>query len=263
MNEPGGVTWGPIRQYHRFPLVTFIIPSLGRESLWRAMRSLATQAHLGDKWRALVVFDGPEAYEKVKPWFDKLVQDGSGQVCGVWPPEPLNSSGLLRNYGLNAIENQTKFPYFNSPWVGFLDDDDSLDPEYVSELNEITAYASEAVHCVVFRMDDPRLGILPDPVKPRLEWGAVGISYTVKKWLIDRYHLRFIRENNLHLGGVGRNNDITFLTDVMAHLRNHDEVAAEWARLGRPVPETEEYTHPPGVPHNVYVHPRVLYRVRH
>lgn len=188
------------------PLVTFIIPTIGRKTLEDTIRSL--QAQTDPNWRAIIVADGIMRIRLNK----KLRDDRRIRVHYA----PLyNSAGLTRNVGI-----QEALYADQSNWIAFVDDDDTLDARYVALL-DVYDKGPDHLDVVVFRADWPDGMVLPDIDNPRLEWGHVGISYAVRsEWFEESADLppikhRFIKESNLETGGVGSNEDITLLKDLI------------------------------------------------
>jgi len=174
-------------------LVTFVVPTLGRESLTRTIDSLRAQTD--DGWRAVVVSDGRRAGLTVPlDLADDRVTVTSAPATG--------SAGLTRNHALPWIETQ---------YTAFVDDDDAIEPEYVARLRDIAGRLRSDV--VVFRMDHPELGVLPDWEDPRIEWGQVGISFAIRSTWFTEYGLSFIREHDVNdRFGSAANEDIRLLT---------------------------------------------------
>jgi glycosyltransferase involved in cell wall biosynthesis len=175
------------------PAVSFVIPTLGRSSLKRTLDSLKNQTD--DDWEAHLVIDD-KADDIYVPdwvdWFDRRVI--------FWRPGISGSAGLLRNEGVKHARGD---------WVAWVDDDDWLLPHYVELLKEQTAEIDTDV--IVFRMKDPRLGTLPPPGAP-LERGYVGISYAVKREVMENYS--FIAEKIEGDVGNWEHEDITLLQDL-------------------------------------------------
>lgn len=98
------------------------------------------------------------------------------------------SAGVTRNRALSAMSiDDGHLP----KWIGFLDDDDRLAPTYVEHLKQ---HADDYpwAEVVVFRMNDPRLGVLP-PADGRLRHGTVGISFAMRAELAEEH--AFIAED--------------------------------------------------------------------
>ncbi len=92
-----------------------------------------------------------------------------------------SSAGLLRNEGIKEALGE---------WVAFVDDDDTIAPQYVEHLRE-HAEDFPSADVIVFRMEHPKYGILPRESCPIIAQGFVGISYAVKRGIQPL----FIREN--------------------------------------------------------------------
>jgi glycosyltransferase involved in cell wall biosynthesis len=152
-------------------MITFIIPTVARPTLLRALQSLVAQTVLD--WKAIVVFDN------VKPDFD-LVDDD--RITYLFTPTKLGvfhqhgQGGAVRNYGIRRA---------NSSWLAFLDDDDSLTNDYVEHFYRHTH--ENELDFLVFRMVKQGT-IYPHPdYTNQLEECNVGISFCVRrKYLEDR-----------------------------------------------------------------------------
>jgi glycosyltransferase involved in cell wall biosynthesis len=142
------------------PIITFIIPSIARLTLLRTVDSLKNQTN--PKWNAFVIYDGVEG-----PEFDddriKIIKSNKVGLEG-----PLNGqSGLVRNIGIKKCETE---------WVGFLDDDDTIDPNYVDALEK--NYKDKDF--VVWRMKYTNGVVLPPENDNSLSFSRVGISFCYK-----------------------------------------------------------------------------------
>jgi glycosyltransferase involved in cell wall biosynthesis len=135
--------------------ITFIIPSINRDTLGRSIDSLIRQTN--PNWECIVIFDGVDGVE-----FDderiKIIR--SKKLGGNSPYHGI--SGLVRNVGLDLV---------NTEWVGFLDDDDTLDTSYVDTLFE----KYNNYDFVIWRMIYPDGRVLPQGNS--IQFGNVGISY--------------------------------------------------------------------------------------
>ena len=173
------------------PLVSFIIPTLGRWSLRRTLESLVAQND--DDWEALVMVDaGADLYA--------MEYADLGEKISFWFPPVTGSAGLLRNEGVRLAQGM---------WVAWVDDDDWIDEDYVSLLSD--HIHEEDPDVVVFRMLDPRLGVLPRPDNV-LTRGPVGISYALRRDVMLNY--QFIAENTTGPLETWRHEDITLLNAV-------------------------------------------------
>ena len=144
--------------------ITFIIPTIGRETLKNTLLSLINQTN--KEWNAIVIFDGIEPNIESNDSRIKIIKtDKLGK--------DFNSAGNVRNYGIK---------YANTEWLAFLDDDDAVKNNYVDVLlNEILYYNSDLI---IFRMLH-WCGILPNPNTDNFYMNDVGISFAVKKSIFD------------------------------------------------------------------------------
>ena len=96
-------------------LITFIIPTIGRDTLKRTLESLI---HLSNsRWNAIVIFDGIDII--------RYVEDDRIQYLKIDKIGFKNCAGEVRNHGMK---------YVTTEWIGFVDDDDILLPNYVDSL---------------------------------------------------------------------------------------------------------------------------------
>lgn len=140
--------------------ITFIIPSLNRNSLTKSIQSLIDQTN--PNWECIIIYDGVDGLtfddDRVKTI--KIKKTGTiGPVHG--------QSGLVRNEGIKQV---------NTEWIGFLDDDDTLHPDYVNTLYE--KYSN--YDFVIWRMvlNDGR--VIPSHYNNDIIFGDVGISFCYK-----------------------------------------------------------------------------------
>lgn len=136
-------------------MITFVIATLNRPTLERAVRSLLEQED--PDWRAIVVGDGvvPSAPE------DRRIR--------VFAVERLGHPSHVRNRGVDRVRTRS---------TAFLDDDDRLTPDYVTCWRKQCTGAD----VLVFRMRHPQLGELPQDDCVR--HGNVGISFAVRTRLL-------------------------------------------------------------------------------
>jgi glycosyltransferase involved in cell wall biosynthesis len=147
------------------PLITFIIPTIGRDTLSKTLDGLINQSN--PNWKAIVIFDG------ISP----TIQNTDPRIRIIESPklgEGHNSAGLVRNYGITFADTE---------WVAFVDDDDNLSRQYIDIfIEESSAYTLADI--IVFRMDVSDL-ILPLLSTDMFYHNYVGISFAVKKKLFD------------------------------------------------------------------------------
>lgn len=135
-------------------LVTFIIPTINRPTLQRSVESLFAQTN--PNWEAIIVYDGMPAINNFNDTRIKCISiPKCGQLVGGH-----GAAGEVRNAGIKIA---------TTPYIGLLDDDDTLGNQYVNQIN--TQYDIN-----IFRMlgDD---GIIPRLSNASLVPGNIGISY--------------------------------------------------------------------------------------
>jgi glycosyltransferase involved in cell wall biosynthesis len=147
------------------PIITFIIPTIGRESLQNSINSLLNQTIT--KWNALIIFDGIEINivnndERIK--IIKIEKLGLN----------INSAGLVRNYAMSLVKTD---------WIAFLDDDDIISNDYIEIFYKEFDLYSE-LDLIIFRMK------YFDRIVPKLDTNNfyicdVGISFIIRKKIYD------------------------------------------------------------------------------
>jgi glycosyltransferase involved in cell wall biosynthesis len=149
-------------------LITFIIPTMNRVTLFNTVYSLISQTI--DNWKAIVIFDGcsPSDTHLLDALNDKRILCITITKLGTE-----NHAGYIRNIGLEVAD---------TPWVGFVDDDDILTPNYIQRLEEEIAITPSA-DTIVFKMAD-RGRIIPPLHCKEIVIGEVGISFAYKRSLI-------------------------------------------------------------------------------
>lgn len=160
------------------PLVTFIIPTIGRDTLTRTIESLEKQTN--HNWKAIIIFDGCSPTIELNSEKIQIIQiEKKG--------EGANSAGNVRNEGIKLATTE---------WIAFVDDDDTIASNYVETLtNEIKEFNNMDV--IIFRMS---YELNKDQILPHLNEsnnfynGEVGISFAMKKNLCDLGYI-FIPSN--------------------------------------------------------------------
>lgn len=142
------------------PFITFIIPSLNRSTITRTVDSLLNQTN--PNWKCVIIYDGVDGitFNDERISTTKINKFG---VVGVVHGQ----SGLVRNKGIEMVDTE---------WIGFLDDDDTIHPDYVKTLSE--KYLD--YDFVVWRMIYFGGVILPPLQNNDLLFGNVGISFCYK-----------------------------------------------------------------------------------
>jgi glycosyltransferase involved in cell wall biosynthesis len=140
--------------------ITFIIPTIGRESLKNTVDSLINQSN--PNWECIIVFDDVSEviFDDNRIKYLKINKLGRKS-------EHHNQAGLVRNAALEIS---------NTKWIGFVDDDDTLHKDYVKTLFE----KYEKYDLVIWRMRYISGRILPNERTNELRAGTVGISFCYK-----------------------------------------------------------------------------------
>lgn len=154
--------------------VTFVIPTIGRDSLSLALQSLYNQTV--HNWKAIVVFDGIQPTISSNDERVRIVKCEKAGTSDIVNGEvKSNGAGHVRNFGIELCDTE---------WIAFLDDDDTLAHTYLETLyNEI--HLCYNVNVVIFRMLHPEYGILPKISSVHFQKYEVGISFAMKKSVFD------------------------------------------------------------------------------
>ena len=156
--------------------ITFIIPTIGRSSLIYSLQSLYNL--IDPEWRAILIFDGIVQNIEIN---DSRIHVIEIEKKGINTSR--NLAGEVRNIGMKYI-----FEHRLSPWIGFLDDDDTISPEYICNLKKETITYSVMDICI-FRMAYPNKFILPAKIDKTIQRNRVGISFAIQTTLVS--HLSF------------------------------------------------------------------------
>ncbi len=151
--------------------VTFIVPTLGRSSVRRTVQSFLDQTDWD--WKAIVTGDG------VKP---NIEYKNDSHII-INQCEHKSHAGLVRNEAMKLD---------STDWIAFCDDDDYLDPRYVSSLKE---YSTKHPECdiIIFSYKDQSNGNIQPPrsIGQDLIYCNVGISFAVKTDFVIRSGAEF------------------------------------------------------------------------
>lgn len=164
------------------PDVTFIIPTLGRPTLNRALLSIQNQTI--PNWKTIVCFDRTKSTIESTNKVD--VMEFTSSISG-W------RAGIIRNICVARVTTE---------FCAFLDDDDTITPDYLERLREVM----DQTDVVVMQMQFPS----PEKVLPKTEsdiykTGRVGISFACRKEVFSKVRFRpqrcedvfFLREANM------------------------------------------------------------------
>ena len=150
--------------------ITFVIPTIGRESLIIAINSLFNLNKLN--WNAIIIFDGVKKNINIDD--ERIIIIELEKKEGL--VDKYNKAGYVRNIGFSYIKN--------SEWIGFLDDDDSLSNDYIEKLeNEIEL--NNSIDVCVFRMIYDNDIILPGKIDKSINKNRVGISFALKSYITN------------------------------------------------------------------------------
>lgn len=166
--------------------IAIIIPTVNRDTLRRAVDSVLAQTC--DNYHIIIVGDGVMPY--VEPSLKITVMEAP------WTGEP----GFTRNEGVKCASG--------FEWIGFLDDDDILNQEYV----EHWAIRKENdIDILIYKMINRNhvnhtTFIVPN--NKRWEYGQVGVNFAIRKPKFDAV------EGFKSMKELGSNEDWDFLDRV-------------------------------------------------
>ena len=149
-------------------IITFIIPSIGRNTLFDSIKSLMNQT--SDKWKAIIIFDGCKNILNKDDINNKFIIHEIDKTNCV-----INQASDVRNFGLQFV---------TSKWVGFLDDDDTISTDYVEYFFKQKNIFN--FDLFIYRMINKDLKIFPSLLSKDLIPCDVGISFIVKKEIFEK-----------------------------------------------------------------------------
>jgi hypothetical protein len=150
--------------------LTFILPTVGRTSLYEAIQSLLQQTNTD--WRCILVLDEAIVPLTVRDILDErfilLNCEKQGEYCAL---EKRNCAGKVRNEALHYLQKEN-----TEQWVAFLDDDDILSTDYIECFyHELELCPSLDV--ILFRMQFKNGMVLPPYSVRKLQKKQFGISF--------------------------------------------------------------------------------------
>ena len=154
--------------FNNMPLITFIIPTIGRDTLGRTVQSIKNQTRTN--WKAIIIFDG------IKPNINE--KDERIKIIQIEKKGRLNYAGRVRNSGIEIVDTE---------WVAFVDDDDTLTKNYLEVFeNEI----NDSLDVLIFRMLKGTQ-VLPPYEHTDFVKNFVGISFSAKTKLFKNENIWF------------------------------------------------------------------------
>ncbi len=193
--------------------ITFIIPTIARVSLYRSVESLLKQTN--PNWKCVIVFDGIEiipglAHGDLKPI--SLIDDKRFILV-----HTEKKGGFQKFGGKAAGVRNVGLEYVDTEWTGFLDDDDSIHPEYVETLfNKYSDY-----DVVVWRMQYREGSVLPPFDLNDIVLSKVGISYCYRNQKDMRFKNTNGAEDYHFLKSLIENKNKFIITDEVFYNVEH------------------------------------------
>lgn len=164
-------------------LITFIIPTIGRETLVQSLDSLLNLKEI--KWNAIILFDGIKNNISSKSKFNsdqftflEIEKQGKEDIK--------NNAGKVRNIGIEYIFQQ----HINTDFIAFLDDDDTLHPNYGLYLMQELKLHPNLDTCI-FRMMYPNGYFLPNKYHTKIKVKQFGISFVIRKQYLEKNAIQF------------------------------------------------------------------------
>ena len=147
-------------------IITFIIPTIGRETLKNTLISLQNQTI--KNWNAIIIFDG--CNQNINNIDDRIKIVPCNKLGS-----NINNAGLVRNYGIELADTK---------WVAFLDDDDVIDETYLEKFYEELKLNNNEFDVLIFRMN--LCGrVIPSLDTDNFYINDVGISFVMKKEIFN------------------------------------------------------------------------------
>ena len=197
-------------------MVTFVIPSLNRPTLIKSVQSIIAQTN--PNWKCIVVYDECDG----RTFDDERIKTIIANVnlkrctCNTNTPKMVfqqclancndnGRAGYVRNEGIKIVDTE---------WIAFLDDDDTIHPEYVETL--LNKYKDS--DCVIFKMQMPNKKIIP--THPEISRANVGISFAIKSSLNMIFDAKSNAEDFIFLNKVQQiTGKITFANEIYYYVR--------------------------------------------
>lgn len=150
---------------------TFIIPTIGRNSLRTAIESILTQ----DDTHIVVVSDNIELCDIINNTRITYIQNKYSS----------GSAGLVRNSGIEYILSNIKTKY-----ISFLDDDDYITNNFTDIIKLYPTY-DLLIHSINFLYHKEERKQLPSKSGFEIKRGQMGIAMSVKTKILNHKKIRF------------------------------------------------------------------------
>jgi len=171
--------------------ITFIIPTIGRNTLINTINSLNNL--INQDWKAIIIFDG------IKNNFN--INNDKITIIESEKKGEHNKAGYVRNIAFDYITD--------SEWIGFVDDDDIISNDYICKLKE-EIDLNKSIDVCLFRMAYKNNKILPNNYDKNISKCRVGISFAIKRYISknvlfsnnqyeDYYYLKELEYKNYNI----------------------------------------------------------------
>jgi hypothetical protein len=190
--------------------VTFIIPTIGRESLIDTVNSLL---NLNNKnWKAIIIFDRVENKFNINDNRISIIETNYNSY-------KINKSSFVRNIGLKNIDN--------TEWVAFVDDDDYISPNYLDcFINELKDH--DDLEACIFRMGYKNKFVIPSKYDNSIIKCKVGISFVVKEFIAKKTYFKDdLFEEYLYLKELDNNNYKIIISEYVTYFVKTEPFEAE------------------------------------
>lgn len=150
---------------------TFIIPTIGRPTLKRAIESILA---LSDTL-IVVIYDGNKQNLPIKN--DNIIYLETKKHC--------KNAGIVRNFGISYVIKN-----INTKYISFLDDDDIVKPNFNMIVNDHKTY-DVIIHSIEFPYHPKGRKKLPLKSGLGISRGSMGIAMSIKTDILRKHSVKF------------------------------------------------------------------------
>ena len=186
-------------------MITFIIPTIGRNTLINSIKSIENQTN--SEWKIIIIFDGIKSTIDATTRLNPKITIFESSKMGI----NNNSAGNVRNYGI---------AYADTEWIAFLDDDDIIASDYIETFNkELIEYPLTDI--LIFRMtyENNINYILPILNTESFYVNNVGISFALKTKIFDIDNIKFIPSSNEDYSLLNELRDKKYIIMISPHIK--------------------------------------------